>query len=96
MGIKVALFSKDRSIARSCRATLAELFGPDFMLSVGFARELLEQSDLCIWDFIPGETKIALQPADIQRLQSHLFLVQREDVDELRELAGSPNLNLLL
>ena len=96
MGIKVALFSKDRSIARSCRATLAELFGPDFMLSVGFAREMLEQSDLCIWDFIPGETEIALQPADIQRLQSHLFLVQREDVDELRELAGSPNLNLLL
>jgi len=96
VGIKVALFSQDHLIAKSCRATLAEMFGPDFTLSVGFTRELSSQSDICIWDFIPGETEIVLQPADVQRLQSHFFLVRREDVGALRELVGSPNLNLLL
>jgi signal transduction histidine kinase len=96
VGIKVALISGDRSIAELCRATLAEFFGPEFTLTVGFAAELLSQSDLCIWDFIPGETEVILQPADIRRLQSHFFVVRREDVDALRELVGSPNLNLLL
>ena len=94
MGIKVALISHDRSIAKSCRETLAELFGPEFTLTVGSALE--SQSDLCIWDFIPGETEIVLQPADVQRLQSHFFVVHRKDVAALRELVGSPNLNLLL
>lgn len=96
MGIKVALISHDRSIAKSCRETLAELFGPEFTLTVGAARELVAESDLCIWDFIPGETEITLQPADVQQLQSHFFVVQRRDVAALRELVGSPNLNLLL
>ena len=96
MGIKVALISHDRSIARSCRAVLGELFGEEFTLTVGSAHELPPESDLCVWDFIPGETEIILQTADVQRLQDHFFVVQRNDVGALRELVGSPNLNLLL
>ncbi|MBZ5723929.1 MAG: HAMP domain-containing histidine kinase [Acidobacteriia bacterium] len=96
MGIKVGLISRDRSIAQACQEALGELFGPAFTLTIGSGRETVSQVDLCIWDYIPGETEIALQPADMQRLQSHFFVVQRTDVAALQELAGSPNLNLLL
>lgn len=94
--IKVALISRDRSIARSCRAALADLFGSEFTLAVGSARDLSSESDLCIWDFIPGETDIVLYPADVRRLEDHLFILQGKDVDSLREMVGSPNLNLAL
>jgi signal transduction histidine kinase len=96
VAIKVALISHDRAIARSCRTVLGELFGQDFSLAVASARDPRPESDLCIWDFVPGETQIALQGADIQRLQDHFFVVQGKDVAALREQVGSPNLNLLL
>lgn len=96
MVIKVALISKDQSIAGSCRTILAELFGPEFTLTMGFTRELVSQADLCIWDFVPGETDPILQAIEVGRLQSDLFVVHRSDVEALRDLMGSPNVNLLL
>lgn len=96
MGIKVALFSHDQSIAELCRTILADLFGPEFTLTVGMAFGLSSQADLCIWDFIPGETEAIIQTTDVERLHSHFFVVQRKDLGALRALVGSPNLNLLL
>ncbi|MBZ5581450.1 MAG: HAMP domain-containing histidine kinase [Acidobacteriia bacterium] len=96
VGVDVALISDNASIAKACQTTLAELFGHDFTLSAAPARDLSSDADLYIWDFVPGETELLLRPSDLEYAQDHLFLVERTDIEQLRELAGSPHLNILL
>ncbi len=96
VGLKVAVISQNLAVVESCRAILAELCGPDFTLAVGSGKELPSQADLCIWDFVPGEADDILKTVGPRVLQSHLFLVNRGDVDALRELVPSAGINLLL
>ena len=97
MVIKVALISQDQSIADSCRAILDELFGPGFTLTMGFRRELASQSDICIWDFVPGRDGARFfNPPRSKVAESASFLCTRRKWSALRDLVGSPNVNLLL
>ena len=94
MPIRVVLLSKDEALAQSCREVLDELIGTEWIFARSVSNESGRDGDVCIWDFIPDETELlALSP---DRLQSHLFLLHRQDLEVLRELVGTSNVKALL
>ena len=93
--MNILLFSNDRELADFCREILGEMFGAEARLEVGFPGQLPSQEDLCLWDFIPGETTIP-QDLDAAKLRKHLFLLHRKDLPALQELVGTSDINVLL
>lgn len=93
--MNILLFSNDEKLAGFCREILAEMFGRDSRLDIGLPGQLPSQEDLCLWDFIPGETAIPRE-LDPGKLPRHLFLVQRKHLPALHELVGTSDINVLL
>jgi len=93
--MNVLLFSADAVLADLCRGALLEMFGRESTLQVGYPGQLPSDEDLCLWDFVPGETAV-LGNLDPVNLRKHLFLVQRKHLPALQELAGTNDLNVLL
>src|ERR1700677_4543919 len=93
--MNILLLSSDERLAEFCREILAETFGVESRLDVGCSSRIPASEDVCLWDFIPGETVLPddLDPA---RLRKHLFLVDRQHLPVLEELVGTTNINVLL
>src|SRR5262249_38967474 len=94
-GMKVLLFSNDEKLASSWRETVVEVFGTESKLEVGNTAPLPSGFDLCLWDFIPGQTAIpqGINPA---KLRKHVFLVQCQHLPAFHKLTGGTNFNVLL
>jgi len=54
--MKIVLFSNDERLAAFCTEILTETFGGDSKLEMGVPGQPDSGEDLCLWDFIPGET----------------------------------------
>lgn len=95
MGTRVVLYSKDDALAKSCREVLAEVFGKEWTLVMGVPGQDISNDDLCIWDFIAGET---LLPRNLNavKLRKHFFLLHRQSLAAFHDLVGDSDLNVLL
>src|SRR5262249_41978251 len=93
--MKIVLVSRDQTLAKPCREILAELLGTDGDLLVKPVAEGLPPHDLCIWDFVAGESEdlTALSSSTLQRC---LFLSSKKDLSTLQERAGTSDLHVLL
>ena len=93
--MNILLFSNDEKLADFCRETLGEMFGMEAKLEVALPGQHPAQQDLCLWDFIPGETSVP-QDLDPAKLRKHFFLLHRKDLPALQELLGTSDINVLL
>ncbi len=95
MQITVALISTDEELGKFCREVLAQHFGSGSTLVSRTDGRVEPDDDICIWDFVPGET---LVPRDLDRSRptKHLFLVYREHLGALEAHLGTSELNVLL
>jgi len=93
--MNILLFSHDEKLAGFCLAILVEMFGMESKLEVGFPGQVPTREDLCLWDFIPGETAIP-RDLDPTKLRKHLFLLQRKHLPALQKLVGTSDINVLL
>ena len=93
--MNILLFSNDEKLADFCRGILAEMSGMESNLEIGLPGQLPSQDDLCLWDFVPGETDIP-QDLDPSKLGKHLFLLHRKHLPALQELVGTSDINVLL
>ena len=80
--MNIFLFSNDPKLAVFCREILTEMFGVESKVEIGIPGQQHPEEDLCLWDFIPGETTIP-KDFDIARSPRHLFLLQRQHRDLL-------------
>src|SRR4051812_19140626 len=86
--LNIVLFSGDETLASFCREVLAETFGAVSKLEVASAGRLVAADDVCLWDFIPGQSVIpkTLDQANWRRC---LFLVELKHLTDLEELVGT-------
>ena len=93
--MNILLFSNDQKLAAFCEDILTEVFGVGSKVKIGIPGQSAAQEDLCLWDFIPGETAI---PRDFEtaRFPRHLFLLHRRDLPVLQELLRTSDINVLL
>ena len=92
---RVVLFSKDEALAKTCREVLADIYGTQWSLISGVPGQDVSDDDLCIWDFIPGETHL---PEDLNTVKSrrHFFLLSRNSLASFRQSVGKFDVNMLL
>ena len=93
--MNILLFSHDEELAGLCREILPDLFGTESQLRVGLPGQVFSPEDMCLWDFVPGETNIPLD-FDPANLRGQGFLLHRKHLPSLQELTGTSDLNLLL
>lgn len=93
--MNILLLSNDERLADFCREILVETFGLESRVDVGSPGQIPSSEDLCLWDFIPGETAPP-QHLDAASLRKYLFLVDRKHLAVLEELVGTSKLNVLL
>jgi signal transduction histidine kinase len=91
--MNVGLISEDRELLGLCREVLAEI--PDNSWSVSpvsgdFDGQL---ADLWLWDYVPGQAVPKTVPTHSSR---HLYLVQRQDLDQFRARTGATDSHVLL
>jgi signal transduction histidine kinase len=93
--LDVVLYSKDEALVGLCREILPEIFGAQWTLKGGIPGQAPPGCDLCVWDFLPGETVLpgSVKPA---ALRSHWFILQRSDIGALQAELGTSNLQILL
>lgn len=91
----IHLFSNDEKLAGFCREILTQSFGANSRVEIGIPGQPTPHDNLCLWDFVPGETTI---PDDIDpaRLARHLFLVHRQHLPILQGILGTSEINVLL
>ena len=93
--MNILLLSNDEKLAQFCREIIVEMFGAGSALEVGLPGQMPIQADICLWDFVPGETAIP-EDLDPAKLRKHLFLLHRKHLPSLLELAGTSDINILL
>ena len=95
MKTQISLFSKDETLVRFFEESIAEGLEGEFTLEVKSPGQVPSGLDLCIWDFIPGETVF---PRSISQNQwrKHLFLLHRKNLGVLRALVGVSDIHVLL
>lgn len=93
--MNILLFSNDQRLAAFCGDVLTEMFGSESKVEIGVPGQAASQKDLCLWDFIPGETPI---PENFSTAGSprHLFLLHRQHLPLLQQLLGTSDINVLL
>jgi signal transduction histidine kinase len=92
----IAIFSNDEALIHLLRETVAETLGSAFLAEAG-APDGLPAADccLCIWDYVPGET-VVRPGTDGNHWRKHLFLVDRQDLDDLKKLTNIADPNMLV
>jgi len=90
--MKTYLFSTDNTLIEFCREVL---HGIQPALEIGVPSATVSEEDICLWDFIPGETTLPPQ-LDAATLRRHIFLVHRRDLPALHECTGTSGVNVLL
>lgn len=95
MSLQVSLVSEAPELVRLLRDALAETPGSNFALEVRAGDQPPPQSDLCIWDFVPGKTVF---PDGIggNQWRKHLFLLHRSELGALKSLIGISDIHVLL
>src|SRR5260370_39173302 len=92
---QISLFSQNEALVRFMQASIAEGLGKEFTLEVKAPGQIPSGQDLCIWDFVPGET-IFPQWLRQTEWRKHLVLLHRKDLGVLRSLVGVSDVNMLL
>jgi len=95
VSLQVSLVSEAPELVRLLRDALAETPGSNFALEVRAGDQPPPQSDLCIWDFVPGKTVF---PDGIggNQWRKHLFLLHRSELGALKSLIGISDIHVLL
>ncbi|HEX3744923.1 MAG TPA: HAMP domain-containing sensor histidine kinase [Bryobacteraceae bacterium] len=93
--MNILLFSNDENLAAFCREVLSDVFGAGSNVEIGIPGQSLGQEELCLWDFVPGETTVP-RDLDVTGLHRHLFLLHRQHLPMLQALLGRSEFNILL
>jgi signal transduction histidine kinase len=92
---QISLFSKDETLVRSLEESIAGGLEGEFTLEVKTPGQVPSSLDLCIWDFIPGETVFPRRISE-NEWRKHLFLLHRKNLGVLRALVGVSDIHVLL
>jgi len=92
---QISLFSKDETLVRFFEESIAEGLEGEFTFEVKSYGQVPSGLDLCIWDFIPGETVFPRSMSQNQ-WRKHLFLLHRKNLGVLRALVGVSDIHVLL
>jgi signal transduction histidine kinase len=91
--MKVGLVSQDRELLKLCREVMADVSSNSWTVSLSKGDPNQENADLWLWDYFPGQglpKTLSSQPG------RHLFLVQRQDLNDFRALSGTADTHVLL
>jgi signal transduction histidine kinase len=91
--MNVGLISEDRELLTLCREVLADISDRAWSVSAASGVSDEQIADLWLWDYVPGRVLPKIVPGTSSR---HLFLVQRQDLDEFRTQTGATDSNVLL
>jgi signal transduction histidine kinase len=91
--MNIQLSSDDKELQRMCSEILVDLPGGNLHLIDGSSSGKSSAADFYIWDF---KQKLAVPKFEGSSLSSHLFLVQRKDLDSLFECLGRTDALVLL
>jgi len=90
--VNVRLVSDDRELLKICREIVTNLPQQPGTFTAGTSEDGAAASDLCIWDFESGTTRL---PADVDPSR-HLFLVHRSELPSFREQITAAEVRILL
>ena len=91
--MNVGLISKDRELLKLCREVLSDISDKTWSVSPASGDSDGQLADLWLWDYAPGQVLPKTAPSHSSR---HLFLVQRQDLDEFRAQTGATDTHVLL
>src|ERR1043166_8577582 len=94
-GMNIVLFSDDEALASFCREVLIETFGATSKLEVARAGKRVSADDVCLWDFIPGQSVVP-QTVDPANWGHWLFLADCKHLTDLEQLVGTSDIHVLL
>ena len=91
--MNVGLISEDRELLKLCREVLAEISDNTWSVAPASGNSDGQIADLWLWDYVPGQALPELVSPNSSR---HLFLVQRQDLDEFSARTGATDTQVLL
>jgi len=91
--MNVGLISEDRELLHLCREVLADISDNTWSVAPISGTSDRKIADLLLWDYTPGQALPEIASAHSSR---HLFLVQRQDLDEFRERTSATDTHVLL
>jgi signal transduction histidine kinase len=91
--MNVDLISEDRELLKLCLEVAADISDETWSVSPVSGDSGGQGTDLWLWDYVPGQ---ALPKTISSHSSRHLFLVQRQDLDEFRTRIGATDTHVLL
>jgi signal transduction histidine kinase len=91
--MNVGLISEDRELLRLCREVLADISDKPWSVYPASGDTDGHIADLWLWDYLPGRALPSTAPEHSSR---HLFLVQRQDLEDFRSRTGATDTHVLL
>jgi signal transduction histidine kinase len=91
--MNVGLVSEDRELLKLCREVLTDISDNAWSVSPTSGDSDGQSADLWLWDYVPGQ---ALPETLFSQPSRHLFLVQRQDLNDFRALTGTTDTHVLL
>ena len=91
--MNVGLVSEDHELLKLCREVIADISDDAWSVSPARGDSDGESADLWLWDYLPGQVLPKTLSSNPTR---HLFLVQRQDLNEFRTLTGTSDTHVLL
>jgi signal transduction histidine kinase len=89
----VEVISEDRELLKLCREVLADISENTWSVSPVSGDSERQHADLWLWDYVPGQVLPKIASTQTGR---HLFLVQRQNLDEFRAQTGATDSHVLL
>jgi len=91
--MNVGLISEDRELLGLCQEVLADIRDSNWSVSPVSGAFDGQIADLWLWDYVPGQAVPKTVPTHSSR---HLYLVQRQDLDQFRAQTGATDSHVLL
>ena len=91
--MNVEVISEDRELLKLCREVLADISENTWCVSPVSDDSERQSADLWLWDYVPGQVLPEIVSSQTGR---HLFLVQRQNLDEFRAQTGATDTHVLL
>jgi signal transduction histidine kinase len=91
--MNVGLVSEDHELLKLCREVMADISDDAWSVSPASGDSDGQSADLWLWDYLPGQVLPKTLSSNPAR---HLFLVQRQDLNDFRTLTGTSDTHVLL
>src|ERR1035438_1280142 len=91
--MNIGLISEDRELLNLCLEVAADVSGKTWTVSQVSGDSDTESTDFWLWDYVSGQVLPKIIASHSSR---HLFLIQRQDLDEFRTRTGANDTHVLL